>query len=142
MAFATIALRTRTAESEAEKDTHATRLYVRSLIEASLDPLLAVNHEGKIIDANNAAEKATGRTKAELVGTDFADYFTEPVKARAGLAGALSNGFVGDCRLTVNSRSGNQTDVLCNASVYRNESGKPLGIFVSVHDVSYKKLDT
>ena len=52
--------------------------YNRSLIEASLDPLVAIAPDGKIIDVNIAAEKVTGLSREQLIGTDFADYFTDP----------------------------------------------------------------
>ena len=58
--------------------------YTRSLIEASLDPLVTINAEGKISDVNLATEKATGFPRNSLIGTDFSDYFTEPEKARIG----------------------------------------------------------
>jgi hypothetical protein len=34
-------------------------------------------------DVNEAAIKATGRIRPELIGTDFSDYFAEPEKAKA-----------------------------------------------------------
>ena len=52
--------------------------YNRSLIEASLDPLVTIDVDGKITDVNAATEKVTGRTRRELIGTDFSDYFTQP----------------------------------------------------------------
>ena len=64
---------TRTKESE----------YTRSLIEASLDPLVTISAKGKIMDMNEALAHITGITREKLTGTDFLDYFTEPQKARA-----------------------------------------------------------
>lgn len=61
----------------------AAALYTRSLIEASLDPLVTISNEGKITDVNRATEAATGSTRSELIGSDFCDYFTAPEKARA-----------------------------------------------------------
>jgi PAS domain S-box-containing protein len=55
--------------------------YTRSLIEASLDPLVTISAAGKITDLNEATARITGFQKEELVGTDFSDYFTEPQKA-------------------------------------------------------------
>ena len=52
--------------------------YARSLIEASLDPLVTISVDGKITDVNEATVQATGRSRTELVGTDFSCYFTEP----------------------------------------------------------------
>src|SRR5581483_5451828 len=58
--------------------------YARSLIEASLDPLVVISPEGKITDVNEATTKVTGVARTALIGTDFSDYFTEPEKAREG----------------------------------------------------------
>ena len=56
--------------------------YARSLIEASLDPLVTISTEGKITDMNQATIDITGVEREQLTGTDFFDYFTEPQKAR------------------------------------------------------------
>ena len=56
--------------------------YVRSLIEATIDPLVAIDINGKITDVNLATENATGFPRNYLIGTDFSDYFTDPEEAR------------------------------------------------------------
>ena len=58
--------------------------YNRSLIEASLDPLVTINPDGTISDVNAATVKITGFSREELIGTDFSEYFTEPERAKAG----------------------------------------------------------
>jgi len=58
--------------------------YVRSLIESSLDSLVAIAPDGAITDVNKATELVTGRSREQLVGTDFSNYFTDPEYARAG----------------------------------------------------------
>ena len=45
--------------------------YARSLIEASLDPLITISTGGKITDMNQAMATATGKTREQLTGTDF-----------------------------------------------------------------------
>ncbi len=62
----------------------ASAQYVRSLIEASLDPFVTISPEGKITDVNEATVKVTGVSRSKLVGTDFSVYFTEPEMARQG----------------------------------------------------------
>ena len=52
--------------------------YGRSLLEASLDPLVTISPDGKIMDVNRATELATGCSRSTLIGSDFSDYFTEP----------------------------------------------------------------
>ena len=49
-----------TARRETEAKLRAASLYARSLIEASLDPLVTISAEGKITDVNKATEEATG----------------------------------------------------------------------------------
>src|SRR5690349_24732079 len=89
--------------------------YARSLIEASLDPLVTISPEGKITDVNEAAVKVTGVPREKLVGTDFSDYFTEPDKARAGYREVFEKGFVTDYPLTIRHRDRKRTDVRYNA---------------------------
>ncbi len=110
--------------------------YTRSLIEASLDPLVTVSPEGKITDVNTATEKATGLGRAELIGTVFSDYFTEPDKARAGYRKVFEKGYITDYPLALRHKDGHATDVLYNASLYRDEAGKVLGIFAAARDVT------
>ena len=45
--------------------------YARSLIEASLDPLVTISPEGKITDVNEATVKVTGIAREQLIGSDF-----------------------------------------------------------------------
>ncbi|OAI51760.1 hypothetical protein AYO44_16900 [Planctomycetaceae bacterium SCGC AG-212-F19] len=113
--------------------------YARSLIEASLDPLVTISPEGKITDVNEATVKVTGQARERLIGTDFSDYFTEPAKAREGYRQVFSQGFVTDYPLTIRHREGRLTDVLYNASVYRDSGGSVLGVFAAARDVTAQK---
>jgi PAS domain S-box-containing protein len=115
-------------------------VYNRSLIEASPDPLVTISAEGKITDANRATEKVTGRDRGELIGTDFSDYFTEPDKARAGYRQVFAQGYVTDYPLALRHRDGHVTEVLYNASVYRDEAGRVLGVFAAARDITERKL--
>jgi len=71
-----------TGNSAIEGALVAASLYARSLLEASLDPLVTISPEGKITDLNEATEQVTGLAREALIGTDFCDYFTEPARAR------------------------------------------------------------
>ena len=104
------------AESNAVKRSSE---YARSLIEASLDPLVTISPEGKITDVNEATVKITGLPRQQLVGADFSEYFTEPAKAREGYQQVFAEGFVTDYPLTIRHKDGGLTDVLYNASVYK-----------------------
>jgi PAS domain S-box-containing protein len=120
----------------AEEQLQAASLYARSLIEASLDPLVTISPEGKITDVNKATEDVTGSIRSELIGTDFSDYFTEPEKAREGYQRAFLKKYVTDYPLVLRHRDGHITEVLYNASVYHNEAGDVLGVFAAARDVT------
>ena len=91
------------------------------------------------MDVNTATEKLTGLSRERLIGSDFADYFTEPEVARAGYQQAFGQGQVIDYPLTMRHTSGALTEVLYNASVYRNEQGEVLGVFTAARDITARK---
>ncbi len=123
----------------AEDQLRSASEYARSLIEASRDPLVTISPEGKITDVNEATIRVTGVARAHLVGTDFSDYFTEPDRAREGYRQVFAHGFVTDYPLTIRHTGGGLTDVLYNASVYKDEAGNVLGAFATARDVTAQK---
>ncbi|HUJ49239.1 MAG TPA: PAS domain S-box protein [Bryobacteraceae bacterium] len=125
------------AEAEAgRKQAKRAGAYNRSLIEASLDPLVTIGRDGKITDVNAATETITGRLRTELIGTDFSDYIVETEKARQGYQSVFREGFVRDFPLDVRHRDGHTVPVVYNASVYRDESGQVGGVFAAARDVT------
>ena len=126
-------------QKAAEARARETSQYTRSLIEASLDPLVTISSEGKITDVNQATEAVTGVTREQLIGSDFSEYFTEPDQARAGYQQVFSRGTVTDYPLTIRHASGRLTDVLYNAAVYKNESGEVQGVFAAARDITERK---
>jgi len=114
--------------------------YARSLFEASLDPLVMISAKGKILDVNEGSIEATGVAREKLIGTDFSDYFTEPEKARNGYEQVFAKGFVTDYPLTIRHKDGNLTDVLYNASVYKDVHESVLGVFAAARDITDQKL--
>ena len=113
--------------------------YTRSLIEASLDPLVTISAMGKIMDMNNALANITGISRENLIGTDFLDYFTEPQKAREVYQEVFANGFVTASPLTIRHRDGKLTDVLFNGSVYKDNDGNVMGVVIVARDVTEQK---
>jgi PAS domain S-box-containing protein len=110
----------------------------RSMIESSLDSLVAISPEGKITDANQATVKLTGVPRDQLIGTSFSDYFTDPAKAEAIYQLVFTQGMALDYPLTLRHRDGHETltEVLYNASVYRDGAGNVLGVFAAARDVT------
>lgn len=130
-----------TEREKAKKELELASLYNRSLIEASLDPLVTIGQDGKITDVNSATEIVTGFLRDELIGTDFSDYFTKPDKAREGYQQVFKEGFVRDYSLEIKNKKGLVTPVLYNASLYKDESGKVVGVFAAARDITQRKQD-
>ncbi len=114
-------------------------IYNRSLIEASLDPLVTIGSDGKITDVNHSTENVTGYNRNELIGTDFSDYFTEPEKARKGYQKVFKKGIVLNYPLEIKNKNGHITPVLYNASIYKDEFGEVLGVFAAARDITQMK---
>jgi PAS domain-containing protein len=89
---ATTIARDITERKRAEEELRRASLYARSLIEASLDPLVTINKDGRIMDVNQATERATGVERKALIGSDFSEYFTDPGESAAGLPAGIREG--------------------------------------------------
>ncbi len=125
---------------ESEKKFLSAYQYAKGLLEASLDPLVTINENGKIMNVNRATEEVTGLSRFNLIGTDFSDYFTEPDVARKGYLKAFDIGYIIDYPLTIRHASNRLIDVLYNATVYRNEQGKIIGVFAAARDITERKI--
>src|SRR4030042_357713 len=128
-----------TERKRAEEKVRAASLYSRNLIEASLDPLVTISKDGKIMDVNHATELVTGVPREQIIWSDFSDSFTQPEKAREGYRNVFSKGAVRDYPLSIRHRSGMITDVLYNATIYRNEAGEIQGVFAAARDITKRK---
>ncbi|MDI5897525.1 PAS domain S-box protein [Flavobacterium yafengii] len=113
--------------------------YARSLIEASLDPLITINPEGKITDVNEATVNITGLNRDGLINSDFFNYFTEKQKAREVYQKVFEKGSVSDFPLTLKHKDGKLTDVLFNGSVYKDDLGCVLGVVIVARDIAEQK---
>lgn len=116
--------------------------HASSLMEACLDPLVTINPEGKITDINTAMATITGRERLQLIGSDFVDYFIEPQKVSAIYQEVLTKGSVTDASLTFCHKEGKQTNVLCNASTYKDDEGNVAGMVVIARNTDEQKWAT
>lgn len=131
----------KTKDSNIEEDilysNKVSSKYSLSLIEASRDPLFTISPEGKITDTNQATVRVTGVSKNKLIGSNFIDYFTNPIKAKEGYETIFDKGFVTDFPLTIKDHK--LTDVLFNGSVYKSEDGKIIGAVAVSRDITEQK---
>lgn len=114
-------------------------LYTRTLIEASLDPLVTISKYGKISDVNKATEMAIGIPREKLIGKDFSIYFTDPEMAKKGFAETFKTGFTRDFPLAFKNPAGEIRNVICNAVLYKDLNGNIAGLFAAARDITERK---
>lgn len=115
------------------------RYVERELQLISLDPLVMLDREGIILDVSEATIQATGRTREELIGTPFADYFTDPERVYKGVMLVFETGEVRDYELVMKARDGTETIVAYNASVYEDQTGRVVGAVGVARDITEQK---
>ena len=57
-------------------------MHTKAILDASLDPIVTVNHEGAIVVFNQAAERTFGRRAAEVLGKRAEDVLFAPAEGR------------------------------------------------------------
>jgi PAS domain S-box-containing protein len=128
-----------TDQRRLEQELREQQNYSRGLIEASVDALVTVDPQGLITDVNEQMVRLTGSTKQKLVGTPFADYFTDPERARDGVKQTFRDGVVKNYELVVRAKSGAEAPVSFNASVFKDTAGRVAGIFAAARDISNQR---
>jgi PAS domain S-box-containing protein len=121
------------------EELKATQFYTRSLIESNIDALMTTDPVGIISDVNEQMQSLTGRSRNELIGTPFKDYFTEPKRAEEGIRQVLREGRVTNYELTALSSTGRMTVVSYNASTFRDAQGRLQGVFAAARDITEQK---
>jgi len=125
-----------TAQKQLEEKLRQTQSYTRSLIEASVDALMTIDPSGVIADVNAHTARITGYSREELIGSPFADHFTDPKRAEAGVRLTLAEGAVTHYVLVLRSRDGRESPVSFNASVFKDSTGTVRGIFAAARDIT------
>ncbi len=125
-----------TEQRRLEQELREQQNYSRGLIEASVDALVTVDPQGRITDVNEQLARLTGHNRKKLVGSPFADYFTDPGKAREGVKKTFQDGVLKNHELVVRAKSGSVAPVSLNASVFKDTAGRVAGILAAARDIS------
>src|SRR5947207_11324933 len=118
------------------RDQH---FYTRSLIESNIDAMMTTDPRGIITDVNKQTEALTGCTRDELIGAPFKNYFTDSVRAEAGINRVLTEGKVTNYELTARARDGTLTVVSYNATTFHDRNRNLQGVFAAARDMTELK---
>ncbi len=121
------------------KEQSAAAQYAHSLLEANRDPLVTISPLGRITDVNEATIDITGVPRENLLGTDFRDYFTDPERASEGYRRVFAEGSVIDLPLAIRHSRKAPTEVMLNASVYKDSAGNLLGVIAGARDMTAQR---
>ncbi|MBI5365768.1 MAG: PAS domain S-box protein, partial [Planctomycetes bacterium] len=128
-----------TEQKKIEQALREQQTYTRGLIESNIDALMTTDTLGNITDVNRQMCAVTGRERAELIGTPFKDYFTEPKRAEDGIRQVLAEDRVTNYELTISAKDGKCTVVSYNATTFKGVDSRLRGVFAAARDITDQK---
>jgi PAS domain S-box-containing protein len=134
-----VSIRDVTEPKRVEADLRESQSYNRNLVESNIDALVTTDVLGVIMDVNRQWEILTGRSRDQVIGTPFQDYFTDSVLAEDVIRRVLREVRVTNYELTVKTLGASGVDVSCNASTLRDADGRLKGIFAAARDITEQK---
>jgi PAS domain S-box-containing protein len=84
-----------TQQRQAEKEVRQSEARKTAILETALDCIITIDHEGKVVEFNSAAERTFGHGRAQVVGRELADLIIPPPlreRHRRGMAHYLATG--------------------------------------------------
>jgi PAS domain S-box-containing protein len=111
--------------------------YSLSLIEAIPDPIFAIDLDYRITEINQAAVKKTEVDRQKMIGSSFANYFTNSQIALNYCEKIFAKGTISNKPLIM--KDGQLTDVLLSGSVFNDKEGRVLGAVIVARDITAQK---
>ncbi len=84
-----------TEQRRAEQEVRSSEARKGAILETALDCIITMDHEGKVVEFNPAAEKTFGYRREQVVGRDLSDFIIPPTlreRHRQGMAHYLATG--------------------------------------------------
>ena len=113
-----------------------------SAVKASVDSIVIIDIEGKIVDVNEATLKMYGADdKGDLIGRDSLNLLVPEYRERglAGIETVLETGYDMSRGYESITKDGRRIPVELSAAVMKDEGGKPVGIVIIGRDITEHK---
>src|SRR5262245_24317543 len=115
-----------------------TQEYAATLINSSLDMIIAVDVHREIVEFNRAAEQTFGYRKAEVLGQPVDLLYANPSEGVQVHTNTLGEGgFTGE--ITNKRKNGEIVYVYLSASVIRDAQGRVVGVMGISRDITERK---
>jgi PAS domain S-box-containing protein len=129
---------------QAEEAVHASESRLRAMLEAALDAVVTMDHRGRVLGWNHAAERIFGYGADEAVGRDMAELIVPPdlrASHRKGLARYLETGHAAvlDRRLELTGRHKNGSQFPVELTITRIGLPGPPTFTGYLRDISDRK---
>jgi two-component system, sporulation sensor kinase E len=103
---------------EIETQLREAHEYTRGLIESSIDAMVMVDGEMRIIDGNEQLAKLAEMPKKVLIGSPFDSYFADSAAAQDAIRKTFADGYVTNVDLVLKAAGGKEIPVSFNASLF------------------------
>jgi PAS domain S-box-containing protein len=119
-------------ETDLERELLASRERYRALLQSALDCVVAMDHRGRVIEWNAAAERTFGHSADDVIGHDMAELIVPPTlrsRHRDGLARYLDGGapVVLDRRIEITAIRAGGAEFPCELTITRiDQPGEPV----------------
>jgi two-component system, cell cycle sensor histidine kinase and response regulator CckA len=111
----------------------------RAIYENIQDVYYETSMDGRILEVSPSVENVSSYTRQELIGASFDQLYEDPRDREAFLQAITANGSVYDYELRLRSRKGEALYCSINATLKRDEAGKPLKTIGSLRIIDDRK---
>lgn len=118
---------------------HTQPYYSRALFEANFDAIVITDTHGIISDVNEEMVQISGRSRSELIGSNWFDFIANTARAGLEYARTLTEGRALNVELVVKSRDGTETPVSYNATPIYDHQTNLVGVFAILRDATELK---
>ena len=127
-----------TQRKQMETQLARSERYARAIFESSVDMIVTVDQERRIVAFNPAAEQTFGYTRAEVLGKHISLLYADAGQGQAVHQTALGTGSVTQ-EIWNRRKNGEVFPSLLSAAVMRDDQGKMLGVVGVSRDITESK---
>ncbi len=113
----------------------------RQVFEASADPIVIVDHRGRVLEANGACAKLMGMRHEEFIDGCFVDHLESPKELVRSLKQRRAGNEFVNVDLTLRTAYGNMVDCLMTATYLGNQYGGKDVFQAIIKDVTDRKQE-